>query len=196
MDTGLERIGLAMRNQHETAVRVAVVVGMACTGAAVLRVAGRVFAGWGPVPGEEERSPTDEEREKADRPLWLMLLPTTVLVVLSLLVTHDADRIAWRAGALLMHPDGEAILGLAPARPVAGVPWAPVTGSWLPWMATGLAVALAALEPGWHRLPRSAARGYDRIFGPALDAPGALHSGLVGDYVAWIAVGLALFLLV
>ena len=196
MDTGLERIGLAMRSQHETLVRVAVVLGMACTGAAVLRVTGRVFAGWGPVSGEEERAPTDEEREKADRPLWLMLLPTTALVVLSLLGSHDADRIAWRAAALLMHPDGAAILGLAPARPAASAPWAAVPGSWLPWVAMGLAVALAALELSWHRLPRLVARGYDRMFGPALDALSALHSGLVGDYVAWIAVGLALFVLV
>ncbi len=195
MDAGLERIELAMRGQHETVARAAVVVGMACTGAAVLRVAGRVFVGWGPISGEEERAPTDEEREKADRPLWLMLLPTAGLVILSLLGSHDADRIAWRAASLLMHPDGDAILGLAPARPAVAARWTAAPGSWLPWVTTGLATVLAALELGWHRLPRPVVHGYDRVLGSALDALGALHSGLVGDYVAWIAVGLALFVL-
>jgi multicomponent Na+:H+ antiporter subunit D len=193
MDTGIERIGLALRGGHEMVVRVAVVTGMVCTGAAVLRVAGRVFMGWGPVSGEEERSPTDDETEKADRPLWLMLLPTTVLVLLSLLGSHDADRIGWRAASQLMQPDQGAILGLAVAHPGVIPAWSRAPGSWLPWLATMLALGLALLELFWHRLPRPAARGYDRVLGPVLDGLRLVHSGLIGDYVTWIAVGLALF---
>ena len=191
MDTGMERIGLALRSGHELMVRFAVVTGMVCTGAAVLRVTGRVFLGWGPVAGEEERSPTNAEREKADRPLWLMLVPTTLLVGLSLLGSHDADRIGWRAASVLMQPDHDAVLGLAGPHPASIPAWTKVPGSWLPWLATMLALGLAVLELTWHKLPRRVGTSYDRAIGPVLAVLRAVHSGSVGDYVTWVVVGLA-----
>jgi len=98
------------------------VAGSAFTGAAVLRVTGRVFLGLGKVPGEEERSPSDDEQEKADRPLWLMMLPTSLLLLLALCAAHAAGDYAARIVLPFMHPQAEAILGLAPmqARHPAG----------------------------------------------------------------------------
>lgn len=191
MDTGMERIGLALRSGHELIVRCAVVIGMVCTGAAVLRVTGRVFLGWGPVAGEEERSPTNAEREKADRPLWLMLLPTTLLVILSLLGSHDADRIGWQAASVLMQPDHDAVLGLAGPHPASIPAWTKAPGSWLPWLATMLALGLAVLELTWHKLPHRVSMGYDRLIGPVLSGLKVVHSGSVGDYVTWVVVGMA-----
>jgi multicomponent Na+:H+ antiporter subunit D len=53
-------------------------------GAGILRGAGRIFLGLGPEPGEEQQAPSEEEREKSDRPVWLMLLPIAVLLAASL----------------------------------------------------------------------------------------------------------------
>src|SRR5690349_17124542 len=69
MDYGAAAISTGVHVAGKPWAEGTVLFGAGCTGAAVLRVAGRVFLGFGPVPGEEERSPTEEEQEKADRPL-------------------------------------------------------------------------------------------------------------------------------
>ena len=56
------------------------------TGGAVLRVTGRVFLGLGREPGMEKDGPTEKDVEKADRPLWLMLLPAVVLICVAFAV--------------------------------------------------------------------------------------------------------------
>ncbi|MBV9812861.1 MAG: NADH-quinone oxidoreductase subunit E, partial [Acetobacteraceae bacterium] len=157
--------------------------GAACTGAAVLRVTGRVFAGLGHTPGEEERAPTDEEREKADRPLWLMLAPAAVMLALALIGPGFERSIAVHAAGLLMHAGTSDA-----AEAVAGG-----QSSLLPWIFVAFAVAVAAWELGRGHLPRLLVRGTDAVLNPALAALQALHSGLVSDYVTWIVVGLAGF---
>ena len=64
--------------------RAAIVVATALTGAAVVRAAARIFAGWSGVPGIEFIGPTELSREKGPRPLWLMLLPCILLLTLAL----------------------------------------------------------------------------------------------------------------
>ncbi len=193
MDVGLERIWHAACADGCWPAQIAIVLGLVCTGAAVLRVTGRVFAGLGPVPGEEERSPTEQEREDADRPLWLMLLPVAVLLVLSVPLRHEADRLGWLAAEALMAPQTDAILGLGALHAIVPPPWSAAPSSVLPWLATAAAILLAALELFWHQLPRGLSRGFDRGVGPVLRGLSALQSGKVADYVLWLAAGLALF---
>ncbi len=197
MDEGTRLIGDAAQRVGNIWVVPAITAGAICTGAAVLRVTGRVFLGLGPVPGEEERSPTEREREKSDRPLWLMLLPTALLLLLALGGAEAAGAFAGQAAAAFMHPDTAALLGpgaaVPPSPPVAPAPDPPTTA--LPWLATGLALAIAAFELTRRRLPGRLVRGFDWVTRPPLDVLRTLHSGRVGDYVAWLAVGVALFAL-
>ena len=60
------------------------------------------------------------------------------------------------------------------------------------WASLGLACAMAALDLFRHRLPRLLLAALDAAFAPIAGLLLRLHSGLVGDYVAWIAAGLAL----
>ncbi len=182
MDEGVRLIAVASREASKEWVLVPVLIGASLTGAAVLRVTGRVFAGFGPSPGEEDRSPTDEERENADRPLWLMLVPAVVLLVLGMLGLDGSGGFAARAAASLMHMQTE-------APP-------PLRSSIWPWISVGGALTIAALDLGRRHLPQSLIRASDKAWAPPLAALRVVHSGLVADYVAWIVVGLALFAIV
>lgn len=163
-------------------VTVLILFGAGCTGAAVLRVTGRVFLGLGPVPGEEERGPTDEEKEKADRPLWLMLTPAAVLLLLSLAPEHLTSGFAGSAAGMLMDPN--AVHAKAPPHPPLGA-WA--------WITMGAAILLAAYKLERRRLPSAIRQGLERIGDGPANWLQTIHSGLVGDYVAWVVVGLAAF---
>lgn len=111
-------------------------------------------------------------------------------------LTHDLfDLFVWFeviAGAF-MHPQNRAILGLAPLhRPTGGVMPA-LPSSWIPWFSVPLAVAIAAYDLGRGHLPPRLIESMDRVLRRPLDMLREVHSGLVSDYVAWLAVGLALF---
>jgi multicomponent Na+:H+ antiporter subunit D len=153
----------------------AIIVGAACTGGAVLRVTGRVFLGLGVMAGEEARAPTEKEQEKADRPLWLMLTPAAILLGISLPAALFSAPIAAHAAAQVI---GSPAAASAPLR-------------WVPWLSLFLAVAIAALDLFRGRVAH-AATNLTRPISVLLQN---LHSGIVGDYVAWMAVGLALFAL-
>jgi multicomponent Na+:H+ antiporter subunit D len=201
MDEGVARMDAAARAAGVGWVMAAVVVSAAFTGAAVLRVTGRVFLGLGSVPGEEDLAPTDEEQEKADRPLWLMMIPTTALLLLALPGAEAAGAFASRAAAQFMRPDVGMILGDAPPAPAAVAQAGAGAGAatptaWLPWISVALAVLIAAYELARRRLPRLLVAGWNRLAAPVVGGLQSLHSGLVGDYTAWIAVGLALWALI
>jgi multicomponent Na+:H+ antiporter subunit D len=153
----------------------AIVIGAAFTGGAVLRATGRVFAGLGAVAGEEKRAPTEAEREKANRPLWLMLAPPALLMVLAIPAAHVAGPIAAAAAAQFMNGAEAGPTG-APLR-------------WLPWACVALAVTIAALDLFRGRVGHALARAGS----PVAALLQAVHSGIVGDYVAWLVAGLALF---
>jgi multicomponent Na+:H+ antiporter subunit D len=63
------------------------------------------------------------------------------------------------------------------------------------WLSVSFALEIAAFDLARRRLPPSLVRISDWATTPVLDALSALHSGMIGDYVAWVAVGLALFTL-
>lgn len=158
-----------------------VTLASALTGAAVLRAAARIFLGASGVPGPELQAPTEREREKADRPLWLMAAPALVLVLLALMPAGPVTPFLGAAASRLRDP----------SLPPLTLPEAEF-GSLVP---LGLTLALLALALLRRRAVRGAARAVTRAERRSFGAVQALHSGLVGDYVTWMAVGLALFAL-
>ena len=181
MDRGMSALEAASWQSGQGWVLPGLIVGAACTGAAVLRVTGRVFAGLGPVPGDEERSPSEQEQEKANRPFWLMLLPALGLLALALGAASWFDGFVRQAASQMMHADLAA--GLAPASG---------TG-WLPFVTVPLAIIIAGFELTRDRIPAPLVHAADRMLQPVLDGLDRLHSGLVGDYVVWLLAGLSLF---
>jgi multicomponent Na+:H+ antiporter subunit D len=181
LDAGTRLVGAAGSAAVGVWVTAAVLFGTALTGATVLRATGRIFLGLGPEPDPEEaQSPSQEEQEKADRPLWLMLVPSMLLLALALAPGDIAEELA-RDGVGRFAP----ALSAGTGRPELSLTFS--------WISVGLAVAVAALDLGRDRLPRALIVALDRLRRPAFRVLGAVHSGLIGDYVVWIAVGLACF---
>ena len=112
-----------------------------------------------------------------------MLLPVTLLLLLSLAAGNAAGRLAWDAAPGFMHP------GSTP--PI--VPMPDGGASWPHWLSVGLALALAVFNLSRRKLPQWLVGSLDRVLDPPLDGLRVLHSGMVGDYAMWIMVGLALF---
>lgn len=180
LDAGTQLIGSALTPRP--LVRAALAAGTGFTGAAVLRVAGRVFAGLGPRAGEEERSPTEQEREQADRPVWLMFAPVLVLLGLAIAPTAWVGMRAGVAAAGFLRASER-------AAPVASATHSADAAA---WASLALACAVAGFDLFRHRLPRPLLAALDGASVPVAGLLLRLHSGLVGDYVAWIAAGLAL----
>ncbi|MFF3162368.1 complex I subunit 5 family protein [Streptomyces sp. NPDC003273] len=147
----------------------------AVTGGAVLRVTGRVFLGLGPRPrdAEYETSGSDEQPETGGILRRVPDSMTTVPAVL--LAAAFAAGVAPGFGELVARSVNEAGSGGAHAS----AHWT-LAGVLLGLLSALLAVALAALavaRPGRADAP-----------GPVLPLR-RLQSGHVGDYVAWLLVG-------
>jgi multicomponent Na+:H+ antiporter subunit D len=174
-------------------VSVVIAVGAACTGGAVLRVAGRVFLGLGKVAGLEADAPTDEDSEKGDRPLWLMLAPAAFLLIVAsikppLAVLEPLER----ALGGFMHPQNQAVLAGVPSPGFAAARLhAPGTTA-TPWVSLLSSVLIAAIGLGRGALPLSVLRLWDTLTATPLRVAQHLHSGTVGDYLAWTVAGIAL----
>lgn len=171
-----------------------VTLGAACTGGAVLRTSGRVFLGLGPVAGEERYSLTDDDKEKADRPLWFMLLPAAALLALALIGTRFGSAVLSQATASFMHPDNAMLLDGAVPLAAAAQPLDTPPMSHTAWVSLALGVAIAGFGLFHHKLPQRATN-YLRLPGPVLSTLRVLHSGDVRQYVMWMAVALAAFAL-
>ena len=197
MSRGTDLIDAAVHGTGQHWLLAAIMVGSACTGAAVLRATGRVFLGLGPVAGEEKTAPTEEEQEKADRPLWLMMVPAAFLLLLSLQGTDAAGALAANAARGLMSPNTQGLVGMP--MPIASplLPPSPQSqsSSWTPWLSVALALVIASFALGRAGIPGSLTLGNDRVVRPFVIILQALHSGLIADYVVWVIVGLALFVL-
>jgi multicomponent Na+:H+ antiporter subunit D len=162
------------------ALTVLYVLASAVTGAAVLRVAARVFLGLGPRPedgGEYETTGSGERPETGRRLSWI---PGTMTTVPALLLAGALTvGVAPGFADVVAHAVNEAGSG---GVVVASVHWTPI-GVLLGFLSTALAVALAAVAVTRPRL---------------LAAPGwalplrRLQSGHIGDYAAWLLVGAAL----
>ena len=193
MDVGARLIGAAAAARSEDWILIAVVLGSACTGGAVLRAAGRIFLGLGEMGGEEAGGPSETESEKPERPLWLMMLPVTILLVIALGggLLHSG-AVTLNAAVRFLDWDGVASLGrLGPAPHMTTPSYA---HPFAPWLTLGLSVLIAAYDLGRARMPRRWRRVSTRLLsGPVFAAIDRTHNGVIGDYVVWILIGLALF---
>ncbi|PZG95933.1 NADH-quinone oxidoreductase subunit D [Streptomyces sp. NTH33] len=156
----------------------------ALTGAAVLRVAARVFLGLGPPPEERRGGERDEDKtsgsgEEPETRQRLDKVPHTMRAVpaVLLLAALAVGAVPGFAGVV-----GHAVDEAGSWGVFSSVEWT-ATGVLLDLLSTLLAVGLAAVAvtrpqplgaPGWALPLRR------------------LQSGHVGDYVAWLLVGTAL----
>ncbi|MEV8564374.1 complex I subunit 5 family protein [Streptomyces sp. NPDC051322] len=155
----------------------------AVTGATVLRVAARVFGGLGPRLTDSQQYETSGESEEPETGGMLARVPDTMLAVPSLLLAA-ALTVGLVPGFArsVGHALDEALPGKAPHDPA----WT-TSGLLLGLLSTALAAALAGYAV------RGSKRGSDRVAGRDWAAPlRRLHSGHIGDYVAWLVAGAAL----
>jgi multicomponent Na+:H+ antiporter subunit D len=166
------------------------------TGAAVLRVCGRVFLGIGPrEPDAPGPSSADEEPETRPGVIGpCMWAPAVALLALAIATSWTPRTVALKtaARALDTHAWARHVLDGAP------LPATPTPESEAPKPVPGLlsalaAIALAGLTLGRKSLP-GALRGAVRlVWDPLTLGLRALHTGVVGDQVAWFTFGAALF---
>jgi multicomponent Na+:H+ antiporter subunit D len=166
---------------HQTSARFDVAVGLwsgAMTGAAVLRACARIFLGWSGAPGPEAFAPTCREHERANRPLWLMLLPCCALLAVVFIPRGLIDPfLATAADRLLRSGDGSPL-------PVDAFSFASIA----PVLMMMSIVGISLFRVRATRAPERRLRSIEMA---PIKALRFLHSGLVGDYVAWIMLGLA-----
>ncbi|WP_307623119.1 complex I subunit 5 family protein [Streptomyces sp. V3I7] len=162
-----------------TALTVLFVAVSAVTGGAVLRVAARVFGGLGARPTEEPSYETKGEEEEPETQGLLGRVPDSMLAVpAALLAASLAVGVVPGVAVAVGHAVDEAL-----DTPSTAPPHWSVHGVLLGLLSTALAAALAA----WS------------VLRPVPARPGAwtkplrrVHSGHIGDYVAWLALGTTL----
>jgi multicomponent Na+:H+ antiporter subunit D len=174
-------------------------VGAGLASAALLRAGARVFLGWGPAEDPMLSPQPPESPSERDAALPLMGAVATVAIVLGLVVSvvpglqtraeHGAERFRDHAAyaQLVLHGKPETP---TPALPytierATGESWGYGIGSLV------LALAGAAFGLWWQRLPELGRAAGTRILGPPVHVLKAAHSGIVGDYILWIAIGTA-----
>lgn len=171
------------------------------TGGAVLRVGGRVFFGLGHrIKDNASQSTGREEAERINGLPLSMVVPIVALLLgcLVLGVVPESASAAQRAGAYFVDSPGYIAAAL---HHVADRVSAVRESNWdmgnvlLGLLSALLAVAVAAGAllggPAMEKVSRlrdALVHGYDALH--------RLHSGHVGDYVAWLMVGLSLILVV
>jgi multicomponent Na+:H+ antiporter subunit D len=175
------------------------VLGSALTAGAILRVAGRVFMGWGErVPRHHERLSAVSERPETlsphDHTPAVMLLPPVLLLIGGLVVgtfsglrdgiAAAAARMADHAGYVAAVYGGRVGAVPVPHAPVLALDFALAAATVLG--ALGVATLALAGTPDWSPL-----QPVERAMTRSTIALRRLHSGHVNDYIAWLVAGLA-----
>jgi multicomponent Na+:H+ antiporter subunit D len=178
----------------------------ALTGAAVLRIAGSVFFGWGKEPSGEAASPTEMETRETDKggnklPAVMIAMAglLAVLPAASAFIPHLADAAQAAAERFVATGDyAHAVLDGASLGPIRSTENSGITAKGLMFgFGAAAAAVIVALATLWSdRLPRPIVRAFaffpEKIVSPLR----ALHSGDIRDYVAWISIGILLFAIV
>ena len=180
---------------------VVLTAGSIVTGGALLRAAARIFFGWGdaedpllsiePPPAEEEPEPNGSRVS----PL-LLFGPALALLIVGVGLAFTprlAERSTQWAQRLEDRPSHAAEV-LAGRLPPAGAP-VPVHAGFAPYgyglVSLALACGLALVGLYRRRLPELLRRASARVVEPPVHVLKGLHSGIVGDYVAWLTFGAA-----
>ena len=191
-DEGFELIDSGLTTAGRSWIIAVLAVGAALTGGAILRATGRIFLGLGPDPGSEADAPTEEEQEKADRPFWLMATPAIALVTLAFCPGDLVRQVAETAIHSFAHPDAAAFLAGRQAA-LAEIVTLPSRAPhpWVPWLSLAGSLVIAGYSLSREFLPAVFRKTTRALFGPLFRGLETLHSGLINDYVAWIAIGIA-----
>ena len=168
----------------------------AVTGGAALRAAARIFLGLGDEPPRKDRVDDAETETPHEHTPAVMWIPAVLLLTGALALSfisglgpgaeaaaeHFTDRHAY-AGAVL---EGETI---QLPEPPGGI--RPTSSTYLYGLIVASGAVGAATLALWRRRLPESVRALGRRFRSPLEALHALHSGQVGDYVAWLALGCA-----
>jgi multicomponent Na+:H+ antiporter subunit D len=177
------------------------VLGSVVTGGTLLRAGARIFLGWGDADDpllSAEPPPAEEEPEASDSRVspGLLFGPALALLIAGAGVGFTpqlAERATAWAQRLEDRPShaAEVLAGRVPP-PAAPVP---VHAGLAPY---AYSIASLVLACGFalfglyrRRLPVLLRRGGGRALDPPVQVLKALHSGIVGDYVAWLTFGAA-----
>jgi multicomponent Na+:H+ antiporter subunit D len=169
------------------------------TGASVLRVAGRVWGGWGPrhqqvddLGGQEDEMP---ETAPGHRHRF-MLAPPAFCLLLALAAGSWAslDRGAAHAAARFVAPEiyRNVVLGIGqtPSAP----PLQDVARSLAPGLLSAmLAITVATLSLAPGTLAERLRRITHSVLRPILHSLRVVHDGHAGEYVAWLVLGVAVW---
>lgn len=174
-------------------------LGSALAGAALLRAGARIFLGWGDADdpllgGALEEDPLERH---VLRPLLVAVAAVAVVAGLAISLVpglgqraqYAADRFRDTQGyaAVVLHAKG---FPPPPSLPVS-VEHTTLESLLYGLSATVLALGLALLGLYRRRLPRAVSGAAARVLAPPIHVLRELHSGVVGDYVTWVAVGTA-----
>ncbi len=175
----------------------------ALTSGAVLRLAGRIFLGWGQhqeatsqgAPHIRMKRETDRSPKLTPATMWM---PAVLLLLLALglgAYTPLRDAVRHYAAQFQQSTNYAAVvLDGTKMPPAAVVPFDPSSSAaWHEVLTILLAIglALAALFPG--SLGAAGAGGIGAALKKGMRPLRAIQSGRIGDYMAWFAVGVAIY---
>jgi multicomponent Na+:H+ antiporter subunit D len=167
--------------------------------AAILRAGARVFLGWGPAVDPLLSPEPSESPPERSATLPVLVAVTAVMLVLGLAVSvapglgQRVEQAAGRARDRIAYVDrvlrGKVLP--APPRPPSRIE-ATTTESVLYGVGgTAIALGLALFGLYRRRLPEFIHTPLRSALGPPVAVLRSVHSGVIGDYVAWITVGTA-----
>ena len=173
----------------------------ALTAGAALRAAGGIFLGWG-EPGEATATRADEPEPEEEGPSGrtpaVMWVPAAFLAISALAIGVIPGLVEAFEGGAARFMDGSSyaatvIRGTA-APAVEPGPGFSAPASAYVYSALSLVGALGVAAGGLfgHRIRAPLAGGLARTGARVIAPLRALHSGHVGDYVAWLVAGVAM----
>jgi multicomponent Na+:H+ antiporter subunit D len=174
------------------------------TGGAALRVSGRVFLGWGPAQGPDPdqaraaHERVDDTRDERDHTPPLMVIVPGVLLLLAAGLNFVPGALQWAARASRLFADHAAYTawatrGTRVPLPPAAHEHVSVLQAALGVGGVGLAVAVAGLGLFGRPLREGLPAGVRNSARAIVLAVRGVHSGHIGDYIAWWTAGAAGF---